>query len=176
MFLHKLDILNRNLNGLFQKFLLVVPKLCAVTKLGDLTVWFEWIVHTHSLTKLEHSAIRNLLLFLNSLFNREIFVNLKESIFFAQALKPVWSIVHKNSIVLYKEVTNIPYGKNCSDNWPKPFTKLSMFCVLADLVPSLLPFSTVPATVMLALPVLHRSVQYHKLSCFFQPIPFVVSY
>ncbi len=39
MFLHKLDILNRNLNGLFQKFLLVVTKLCAVTKLGDLTVW-----------------------------------------------------------------------------------------------------------------------------------------
>jgi len=38
MFLHKFDILNRNLNGLFQKFLLIVPKLCAVTKLGDLTV------------------------------------------------------------------------------------------------------------------------------------------
>ncbi len=38
MFLHKLDILNRNLNGLFKKFLLVVTKLCAVTKLGDLTV------------------------------------------------------------------------------------------------------------------------------------------
>ena len=38
MFLHKLDILNRNLNGLFQKFNPVVTKLCAVTKLGDLTV------------------------------------------------------------------------------------------------------------------------------------------
>jgi hypothetical protein len=38
MFLHKLDILNRNLNGLFQKFKPVVTKLCAVTKLGDLTV------------------------------------------------------------------------------------------------------------------------------------------
>jgi hypothetical protein len=38
MFLHKLDILNRNLNGLIQKFLLVVTKLCAVTILGDLTV------------------------------------------------------------------------------------------------------------------------------------------
>ena len=41
MFLHKLDILNKNLNGLFQKFLLVVPKLCAVTKLGDLTVYIR---------------------------------------------------------------------------------------------------------------------------------------
>ncbi len=51
-----------------------------------------------------------------------------------------------------------------------------MFCVLADLVSSLLPFSTVPATVMLALPVLHRSAQYHKLSCFSQPSPFVLSY
>jgi|LakMenE01Jun11ns_1017448.scaffolds.fasta_scaffold8560103_1 hypothetical protein len=38
MFLHKLDILNRNLNGLLQKFLLLVTKLCSVTKLGDLTV------------------------------------------------------------------------------------------------------------------------------------------
>jgi len=114
--------------------------------------------------------------FLNSFFNRGIFVNLKESIFFAQDFKPFWSIVYKNSIVLYKEVTNITYGKNCSDNLPKPFTKLSMFCVLADHVPSLLPFSTVPATVMLALPVLHRSAQYHKLSCFFQPSPFVLSY
>ncbi len=38
MFLHKLDILNRNLNGLFQKFKPVVTKLCAVAKLGDLTV------------------------------------------------------------------------------------------------------------------------------------------
>ncbi len=51
-----------------------------------------------------------------------------------------------------------------------------MFCVLADLVSSLLPFSTVPATVMLALPVLHRSAQYHKLSCFSRPSPFVLSY
>ncbi len=32
MFLHKFDILNRNLNGLFQKFMPVV------TKLGDLTI------------------------------------------------------------------------------------------------------------------------------------------
>jgi hypothetical protein len=41
MFLHKLDILNRNLNGLLQKFLHVVDEimLCAVTKLGDLTVY-----------------------------------------------------------------------------------------------------------------------------------------
>ncbi len=38
MFLHKFDILNRNLNGLFQKFKPVVTKLFAVTKLGDLTV------------------------------------------------------------------------------------------------------------------------------------------
>ncbi len=38
MFLHKLDILNRNLNVLFQKLKPVVTKLCAVTKLGDLTV------------------------------------------------------------------------------------------------------------------------------------------
>ncbi len=38
MFLHKFDILNRYLNGLFQKLLPVVTKLCAVTKLGDLTV------------------------------------------------------------------------------------------------------------------------------------------
>ena len=38
MFLHKFDILNRNLNGLFQKLLPVVTKLCALTKLGDLTV------------------------------------------------------------------------------------------------------------------------------------------
>jgi len=38
MFLHKFDILKRNLNGLFQKFKPVVTKLCAVTKLGDLTV------------------------------------------------------------------------------------------------------------------------------------------
>ncbi len=38
MFLHTFDILNRNLNGLFQKFMPVVTKLCAVTKLGDLTV------------------------------------------------------------------------------------------------------------------------------------------
>jgi hypothetical protein len=37
MFLHKFDILNSNLNGLFQKFVPVVPKLCAMTKLGDLT-------------------------------------------------------------------------------------------------------------------------------------------
>jgi hypothetical protein len=36
VFLHKLD--NRNLNGLLQKFLLVVKKLCSVTKLGDLMV------------------------------------------------------------------------------------------------------------------------------------------
>ncbi len=41
MFLHKLDILNRNLNGLFQKFKPVVTKLCAVTKLGDLTVRYR---------------------------------------------------------------------------------------------------------------------------------------
>ncbi len=38
MLLHKLDILDRNLNGLLQKFLLVVTKLCSVTKLGGLTV------------------------------------------------------------------------------------------------------------------------------------------
>ncbi len=38
MFLHKFDILNKNLNGLFQNFLPVVTKLCAVTKLRDLTV------------------------------------------------------------------------------------------------------------------------------------------
>ncbi len=38
MFLHTFDILNRNLNGLFQKFMPVLTKLCAVTKLGDLTV------------------------------------------------------------------------------------------------------------------------------------------
>jgi hypothetical protein len=38
MFLHKFDILNRNLNGLLQKCLPFVTKLCAVTKLGDLTV------------------------------------------------------------------------------------------------------------------------------------------
>jgi hypothetical protein len=37
MFLHKFNILKRNLNGLFQKFKPVVMKLCAVTKLGDLT-------------------------------------------------------------------------------------------------------------------------------------------
>jgi hypothetical protein len=48
MFLHKLDILNRNLNGLFQKFLLVVPKLCAVTKLGDLTVVLLLRVFLHA--------------------------------------------------------------------------------------------------------------------------------
>jgi hypothetical protein len=39
MFLHKFDILKRNLNGLFQKCKPVVTKLCAVTKLGDLTVF-----------------------------------------------------------------------------------------------------------------------------------------
>jgi hypothetical protein len=39
MLLHKFDILNRNLIGLFQKFKPVVTKLCAVTKLGDLTVY-----------------------------------------------------------------------------------------------------------------------------------------
>ncbi len=45
MFLHKYDILNRNLNVLFQNVLPVVTKLCAVTKLGDLTVLFfkVWI-------------------------------------------------------------------------------------------------------------------------------------
>jgi hypothetical protein len=43
MFLHKFDILKGNLNGLFQKFVSVVPKLCAVTKLGDLTVRIELI-------------------------------------------------------------------------------------------------------------------------------------
>jgi hypothetical protein len=37
MFLHKFDILNRNLNGLLQKLFPVVTKLCAVTKLGGLT-------------------------------------------------------------------------------------------------------------------------------------------
>ncbi len=37
LFLHKLDILNKILNGLFQKRLAVVTKLCAVRKLGDLT-------------------------------------------------------------------------------------------------------------------------------------------
>jgi hypothetical protein len=41
MFLHKFDIFNRNLNGLFQKCLPFVTKLCAVTKLGDLTVYLH---------------------------------------------------------------------------------------------------------------------------------------
>jgi hypothetical protein len=42
MFLHTFDILNRNLNGLFQKFMPVVTKLCTVTKLGDLlTVYLD---------------------------------------------------------------------------------------------------------------------------------------
>ncbi len=51
MFLHKLDILNRNLNGLFLKFNPVVTKLCAVTKLGDLTVLLILTANEHVLTE-----------------------------------------------------------------------------------------------------------------------------
>jgi hypothetical protein len=40
-----------------------------------------------------------------------------------------------------------------------------MSCVLACLVPSL----PIPATVMHALPDLHRNAQYHALSCFSSP-------
>jgi hypothetical protein len=53
-----------------------------------MNAWYglsEWFTPIHK-QNWKTSAIRNLLLFLNRFFNREIFVNLKESIFFAQAL------------------------------------------------------------------------------------------
>jgi hypothetical protein len=123
------------------------------------------------------SAIRNLLLFLNSFFNREIFVNHKESIFFALALNLFGQSSTKIQLCFIKklQISLMARIVLIIDQNPSLNCRCSV-SFLADLVPSLLPFSTGPATVMLALPVLHRSAQYHKLSCFFQPSPFVLSY